>query len=167
MISEKARAIIETAIEVIQATGWTAGRIGEIAISKPDQDGKHCAIGALAAGAHICGESVGQERPSTFQQGATFFDPYLEKGDDLAYSKSDPYIEATLAVWENLPKMFRRALRDEYTGRFRYSRVTADIFEWNDAQGIRFDEEEQRSFKDVEAGTNSVLELLERTLQNS
>lgn len=48
-----AKRIIDTAIEVLEATGWCRGKLGDCVISTVDEDGQHCSIGSTAAAHNI------------------------------------------------------------------------------------------------------------------
>jgi hypothetical protein len=48
MAHEKSAAkLLDTAVDILESTGWCRGSYGDISITKVDQDGEHCAMGAL------------------------------------------------------------------------------------------------------------------------
>jgi hypothetical protein len=51
--NERAAKLIDTAVEILEATGWCRGDFGQTDISRVDEDGRHCAVGALQGAAHI------------------------------------------------------------------------------------------------------------------
>lgn len=57
---EKAAQILDTAVDVLKATGWCVGSLGDTNIERVDEDGAHCAVGSIAAAASIHGVSSGR-----------------------------------------------------------------------------------------------------------
>lgn len=48
--------ILDTAVEVLDATGWCAHSLGDTRITKVDENGEHCAVGAIEAAATVLGD---------------------------------------------------------------------------------------------------------------
>lgn len=80
---------VDTAREVLKATGWCKGKLGDVQITTPDGDGEHCAIGSLAAARYIL-------------DGPRKLDPY---GPGEARSN---YRKAVNAVYNALPRDIRK-----------------------------------------------------------
>lgn len=84
--------VIETGIEVLKATGWCSGDLGDTNIKTVDGDGEHCTVGALAASISVL---TGSRPRSAYR--ATTKTLYGRAADVLYYG---------------LPKSFREEFED-------------------------------------------------------
>ncbi len=111
----KAARELEVAIEVLDATGWCKGSLGEFDIDEVDGDGAHCALGAIASADSILGVTEG---------GLT---------DDKVYNPvlGTPYATAVQAVIDSIPKADRAKI-DAKLGRATSFELAEPVFLWND-----------------------------------
>lgn len=138
--------VIETGIEVLKATGWCQGDLGDVNIKSVGEDGLHCSIGALAAGAHIVGAKVGE--------------PYSPKGKAA-------YAEAVRAVYAALPDKVRESVEYSYDG----GRVLPSlggmvdaIVDWNDSLAYSRGTRRDKTTPGPVAGKRAVYRVFRKAL---
>lgn len=127
---ERAAKIVDTAVEVLQATGWCQGNLGEVAISEPAEDGQHCAIGCLAAAAHIHGLL-----PKPTSRSRRWFSLSTRAYFTNVDRSGSAYAAAVEAVFDCLPRKAQARVDDPLAIATTLQEKVDSIVEWNDTLG--------------------------------
>lgn len=94
-----AKRIIDTAIEVLEATGWCRGKLGDCIIFAVDEDGQHCSIGSTAAAHNILFGSLPVVDP------ARWFGTGPPRQDEYGTGKpNSAYRRALQAISDEIPE---------------------------------------------------------------
>lgn len=120
-LKEQAARELEVALEVIDATGWRKISTGDVTIKAVDEDGEHCAIGAVAAADTI------------LEFGSLDFEG-LSAPEEAAYvpKLGTVYYKALEAICDNISVEDRAVLgRSVDVGLVR-RRPASMVYMWND-----------------------------------